>query len=163
MVPEATIKSRTAGRVRFAIQARRGDAAYFTKIERVLGESLAYRRIAVSALTGSLVMEDNALELDRVLAVAAERHLFAVPSAVPTVQPMAHRAAVSIRGANRTIQNLSGGVLDLPGTIILALLSYGLWELATGRFRRPPWYTAFWYAFGLFTKTIVDEMNRDAG
>jgi hypothetical protein len=52
-------------------------------------------------------------------------------------------------------------VLDLPGMIFLSLLAVGLWELAIGNFKRPPWYTAFWYAFGLFSKAIFDELKSE--
>jgi hypothetical protein len=64
--------------------------------------------------------------------------------------------------ANHQVKALSGGELDLSGIIFIALLGFGLWELAIGNFKRPPWYTAFWSAFRLFSKTIIDELNRNA-
>jgi hypothetical protein len=32
-------------------------------------------------------------------------------------------------------------------------------EIMRGNFRMPPWYTAFWYAFGLFTKSMLDRTD----
>jgi hypothetical protein len=85
------------------------------------------------------------------------------PSVPPTLtpKPFVKRIVDPVRDANRSIHVLSGGVVDLPGIIFLLLLASGLWELAIGNFKRPPWYTALWYAFGLFSKTLFDELNQE--
>lgn len=163
MIPEATIKHYVGGRLRLQIPSRKGDADYFEKIAGRLKEALAYQRIAASALTGSLLVEDAAFDLEALRTVAEDRALFSIRAsdALP-IQPLARRIASPIRGANRRLNEISGGVLDLPGVIFLSLLAFGLWELAIGNFKRPPWYTAFWYAFGLFSKTIFDELKSES-
>jgi hypothetical protein len=47
--------------------------------------------------------------------------------------------------------------VDLPGMVFLSALLIGLYELARGNFRPPPWYTAFWYAFGVYSKSLMDR------
>lgn len=161
MIPEASIKHRIAGRLRLQIESRKGDSTYFEKVESRLIEVLSYHKIAASALTGSLVIEDDALDVEKVRVAAGDHQLFSISSAVLPPRPLAKRIVDPIRGANRRIDELSGGVLDLPGIVFLFLLAFGLLELVRGNFRRPPWYTAFWYAFGIFSKTIFDELNSD--
>jgi hypothetical protein len=148
--------------LRLQIRSRRGDAGYFEKVAGRLKEALPSHRIAASALTGSLLIEDEAVDWD-VLKTAAEDHaLFSIRAsdALPR-QSLAGRIAVPVRGANRRLISLSDGLLDLPGLVFLSLLAFGLWELAIGNFKRPPWYTAFWYSFGLFSKTLIDELKRE--
>lgn len=46
---------------------------------------------------------------------------------------------------------------DLPGMAFLTLLGVGIYQLVRGNFAAPPWYTAFWYAMGIFTKSIMEK------
>lgn len=161
MVPVATIKHRLEGRLRLQILSRKGDTAYFAMAASRLKAVLPYRIIATSALTGSLLIEDEACDLDAVRNAADAQGLFSIRAAALPTQSLAQRIVLPISGANRRLNELSGGVLDLPGMIFLSLLAFGLWELAIGNFKRPPWYTAFWYAFGLFSKAIFDELKSE--
>jgi hypothetical protein len=161
MLPVATIKQCLEGRLRLQIQSRKGDAAYFEQVASRLKSALAYRSIAASALTGSLLIEDEACDLEAVRSAADAQGLFTIRAAAMPTQSLAQRIVIPIRGANRHLTEISGGVLDLPGMIFLSLLAVGLWELAIGNFKRLPWYTAIWYAFGLFSKAIFDELKSE--
>jgi len=161
MLPQATIKHSVQGRLRLSISAHKRDSDYFEKVKERLGTALAYQRITASALTGSLLIEDKNLDLDKVTAAAETNQLFSVHSGRLAPKPFAKRIVEPIGATNQLINSMSDGVLDLPGLIILALIGTGLWELARGNFRLPPWYTALWYAFGLFSKTLWDELNRN--
>lgn len=148
--------------MRLKIASRRGDAAYFESIQRHLSETMVCERITVNAVTGSVVMQDAKLDIDTVRTVADENGLFSVASTVIiSPQPVAERVVGPIRNANQAIKSFSGGVIDLPGLFFMTLICLGLFELAVGGFKRPPWYTAFWYAFGVFSKTLLDQL--DAG
>lgn len=52
------------------------------------------------------------------------------------------------------------GRLDMPTIAFLGLLIVGFHQIASGKFRSPPWYTAFWYAFGVFSKSIADRAKE---
>jgi hypothetical protein len=161
MLPQATIKHRLQGRLRLCISAHKGDKNYFKRVEERLGEKLAYQRILASATTGSLLIEDDNLDLDTVTAAAEAYQLFFVHKDRVTPKPFAKRIVEPLSCTNQIIKSMSDGVLDLPGMIFLTLIGTGLWELVRGNFKFPPWYTALWYAFGLFSKTLWDELNRD--
>jgi hypothetical protein len=51
----------------------------------------------------------------------------------------------------------TGGWLDLPGMAFLLLLGIGIYQIRRGNIGLPPWYTAFWYAFGVYTKSLVEK------
>jgi hypothetical protein len=42
----------------------------------------------------------------------------------------------------------------------MGLLGTGIYQIVRGNFGAPPWYTAFWYAFGVFTKSLIDKGGR---
>ena len=52
------------------------------------------------------------------------------------------------------------GKIDLPSGIFFALLGTGIYQLARGRFIIPPWYTAFWYAFGLVSMYVIEKAAK---
>ncbi|MDX9786520.1 MAG: hypothetical protein RBT11_07080 [Desulfobacterales bacterium] len=160
MLPEATIKHSLRRRLRLQVMSKRGDSAYFEKVENWLKEALSSSTITVSALTGCLVIENDSVNIEAVRSIASQRQLFLITPGTPAPKKLAERIAAPIRKVNCGINVLSDGALDLPGALFLLLLIFGVWELAIGNFRRPPWYTAFWYAFGLFSKSLYDELNR---
>lgn len=147
--------------MRLKIASRRGDAAYFESIRSHLKEKMACDRIAVNAVTGSVMIEDAGLDIDKVRTVADENGLFSIATTVASPLPVAKRVVSPIHNANQAIKSFSDGVIDLPGILFLALICLGLFELARVGFKRPPWYTAFWYAFGVFSKTLLDELDSD--
>jgi hypothetical protein len=161
MTPEALVRSCLPGRIRFQIRSQKGNLKYFQNVEECFKASLPEHQITVSTLTGSLLIQHTALDFNEINAVADRNQLFSIRSESAPAIPLARRIAIPIRDANRQLHTVSGGVLDLSGAIFLALLAFGIWELAIGNFKRPPWYTALWYAFGMFSKTIVDELRSD--
>ena len=45
--------------------------------------------------------------------------------------------------------------MDLAGILLLFLLIAGMTEILRGKIQMPPWYTAFWYAFGIYKLASV--------
>jgi hypothetical protein len=68
-----------------------------------------------------------------------------------------HSLVQPVAGVDRSLRAVSGGKVDLPSAIFLALLGTGIYELVRGRFSAPPWYTAFWYAFGLVSMYVIEK------
>ncbi len=161
MLPEAITRSHLPGRIRLQIRSQKGRPAYFQNVEKCLATSLPGQQVTASALTGSVLIQGPPLDANALTAAADRHRLFSLRLEDEPVLPLAKRVTHPIRSANRHIRNISDGVLDLSGVIFLGLLAFGMWELAIGNFRRPPWYTALWYAFGLFSKTIMDELRAD--
>lgn len=147
--------------MRLHIPSRKGDSAYFEKVKHHLKEVLSYQCISTSPLTGCIVIEDSDVDEEKLRDVADRYQLFKVVTNMPAPAPMAKRFTAPIGRANRSITEFSGGTVDLPGILFLILLAFGMWELAIGNFKRPPWYTAFWYAFGLVSRSLYDELNSE--
>ena len=113
--------------------------------------------------TGSVLFVGKDLDLD-VIRVAAEKGgLFTVkePASDPATLP--RKAVQPIGVASEAVERLTGGSLDLPGALFFSLLGVGAYQILRGNFAAPPWYTAFWYAFGVFTKQLVDHGENGDG
>ena len=62
---------------------------------------------------------------------------------------------------NDRVREVTGEGFDLPGLALLALVVSGVYQIARGNFTAPAWYTAFWYALGLFGKSSAGSGKEE--
>jgi hypothetical protein len=158
--PEAIVVHSSTARFRIRIPDCRGDLPYFSEVRKAALKA-PFELICANATTGSILFTGPQTTLDAVAAFGSDNGLYAIKSTLP-VTNLANRISNPLDSCNRGIKNLSFGQLDLPGALIILLLFVAIYEIARGRFRTPPWYTAFWYAFGLFTKAVINRETDDA-
>jgi hypothetical protein len=157
MVPLAAITHLTADRLRIRIASRRGDPTYFAVTEEKLSEAFAGLSATGNALTGTILITGERLDIDAIVDFSRSKKLFIVKSISANAPSMALSVTAPLHSANRRIEQMSGGRIDLPGAMFFALLGFGIIELIRGNWRTPPWYTALWYAFGLYSKSLIDS------
>jgi len=163
MLPEAHIQHSAEQRVRLRIPSKKGDAAFFSEARKKLSKLQPPDTIEVNPLTGSILLCREAVDIDRVSAFAEENDLFSVIQRGRSATPLAQKIADPFVAVSRFIDRLSGGELDLATVLFLSMLGVGFYEILKGNFRRPPWYTAFWYAFGFLSKSILDRPQSGSG
>jgi hypothetical protein len=156
-LPEARLSHFSKGRLRLRINAKRGDDDFFQHAREALKSQYGDNSIEVNPVTASLLIVDDRVSPDSVALVARESELF-VLHREPETHPKAFYSIINpIKAADDQLQRFSGGGLDIATAVFLALLVHGIIEIIRGNFKTPPWYTAFWYAFGLFTKTLMEK------
>lgn len=160
MLPEAYVQHQTGQRVRLRIPAKKGDAAFFSDLQSKLTALPSAARIEMNPLTGSLLLCRDPIDIDGFSAFTEANQLFSVKRGRPSA-PFAQKVAEPIGHMSRIIDRLSGGKADLPAVIFLSLLGFGFYEILRGNFKAPPWYTAFWYAFGVFSKSMLDRTKSE--
>jgi hypothetical protein len=162
MLPQAFIIHQVARqRVRVKIPSRKGDSPYFAGLTDSLEKFQGGIRSVVNPLTGSVLVTGDPLDLSELAEFAESEKLFSLRSeAVPSV-PLAQKVLAPIAGADGLVREITRGSLSLPEALFLSLLAFGLFEIARGNFRSPPWYTAFWYAFGILTKSMIDRAAEE--
>ncbi|MGD9251026.1 MAG: hypothetical protein PVG19_07365 [Desulfobacterales bacterium] len=154
-LPQAFVVHSSPERIRIRIPRCRRDLKYFSTVRKAaLNAPIEFIRI--NALTASILFKGNKATAEAVAEFGEGNRLFAITSGMPAPS-MAKRIAAPLTACDRSLKSISAGQVDLPGTLFILLLFTALYEIARGRFRTPPWYTAFWYAFGLFTKALIDR------
>jgi len=157
MFPEALIAHQIHNRIRLKIPACKGDMSFFADVCAKLVGLKQFEHVESNVTTGSVLLVKEGLDVHQLAHVAAEEKLFhLIPEETKPV-PLAEKVIVPMKVLSHEIRDFTGGELDLPGTIFVGLLIFGVYELARGNFMAPPWYTAFWYSFGIFTKSILDR------
>jgi hypothetical protein len=157
MLPEAHLGHRTANRLRIRVPSQKGNPSYFSELKDAFSRYRKFEHLEVNPHTGSFLLIDENLDVGAVVKYAEEKSLFTVQKSKKNPEPLSQRLAKPVRDLSASLDRFTGGELDLPGMAFLALLSAGVYQILKGNFRSPPWYTAFWYALGIFTKSIIDK------
>jgi hypothetical protein len=158
-LPRASVCSRSPDRLRIRIDSRKGDPEFFRGVVENLSTSRAFRRLEANALTGSVLLVGEDLTIEAIADHARARRLFdlAADRSDEQALPLLSRVVPPVQAADRKLLDLTGGRVDLPSGIFLALVLAGVYQIIRGQFRVPPWYTAFWYAFGLLSMFVVKK------
>lgn len=128
------------------------------------GPALPERRPALrhthdQNLTGSLLFKGAAADLEKLSSFAREHRLFELRDACTSPVPFSKDLGDRLQGFSKRIRDVSGGEFDLPSLVFLALTANGIYQVARGNVTAPPWYTAFWYAMGIFSKNLASPTS----
>ena len=159
-LPLASICHQSVDRLRIKVASRKGDAGYFAKVVKGLSGLRKLKHLAANPLTGSVLLIGENLDAVEIAAYARERELFQMTTAEPTSLMLMHRMVQPVASIDRSLRTITGGKIDLPSGIFFALIGTGIYQLARGRFIVPPWYTAFWYAFGLVSMYVIEKAAK---
>jgi hypothetical protein len=151
MPPEAYISHQTTGRVRIKVPSRKRDAGYFGRLQNEFTRLHGIQNVEVNPTTGSVLLA-TAEPTWEIAAFAKEEDLFLL--APPHGGALYGRVLDAFRSLNAGTLNLSSGELDISSLIFLTLVGTGIYQLSVGNVTTPPWYTAFWYALGVMSKSI---------
>lgn len=165
ILPKARVSHQSRKRLRIRIPSERGNEAYFARLREVLAGHQGVEAVEINRLTGSVLLLGDGLDPQAVRAVGQEKGLFGIEATGnPGRNPPSHLPGVAVKplqGLQNGMDQLTGGNLNLSGLIFFALLGTGVHQILRGNFTAPPWYTAFWYAFGVFTKQLVDKAGQN--
>lgn len=156
-LPTGRIVHQSRNRLRVRIPAMRGNTAFFARTIQQFERREELAPAAFNPASASLLFTGAAASSEAVAAFAEQADLFVLNTTPERPVPLARRVAEPIRVVDHTIRIRSEGILDLPGFFFILLLFFGIFELVRGNFRTPPWYTLFWYAFGVFSKSVADH------
>jgi hypothetical protein len=146
-------------RVRLRLEDGRRRGVDFESMATSLEQRLPGVAVRCRPVTGSIVVSGPPASIEKVGVVAEKAGLFRVQAPTPAL-PLAVQMTRPVGKLSAFLEKATRGNVDLPGMVFLSALLLGLYELARGNFRTPPWYTAFWYAFGVYSKTLMDRRTE---
>jgi Heavy metal associated domain 2 len=162
MPPEAQICHSSENRVRIRIPSKKGEAEYFKSLRDKFLTLKKFEAVEVNPVTGSVLFAGAHADISNIITAGESEGFFSVKKEVEVRPvPVSRRLAQPLQEASAFLTRSSGGLLDLPGLAFILLLGIGAYQVLRGNLRSPPWYTAFWYAFGVFTKSVADMASKD--
>lgn len=162
-LPEARLCHLSPGRMRIRIDRRRGDGAFLQRSAEEMTRHFGYQSVVANPITASILIDDRRVSPAEVAAFARETALFNLDLAPRQSRGGVRNVISPIKTFDANLRRITGGSLDVPSAVFAALVVSGVIEILRGNFKTPPWYTAFWYAFGVFTKTLMDSSEASQG
>ena len=159
MIPDAHVSHGMARRLRIKIPSKRGDVSYFSTLQERLSGCPGVGEIRVNPQTGSALIFYEC-EKKTLAEFAREKDLFLLRRSTPGRKTLFGNVADTFQAYNQDIKKLTGGEVDIPSLVFVSLLISGIWQIARGNLAMPAWYTAFYYALGVFTRAQVDEWDE---
>lgn len=132
MLPTGYVAHRTGDRVRLRIPARKGDAAYFARIERELAACGRVGYVEANPLTASILLHYSGTD-DDLRRDAVDLGLFTVEELPPAANPVLSAAAARIDQFDRTIQRASNGSFDLLEVAFVGLVGASIVQALRGQ------------------------------
>jgi Heavy metal associated domain 2 len=156
-LPEAYISHRSPGRLRIRIPSRRGDVGYFDEMQKGLSRLRKFKQLEMNPVTGGVLFIDEFTEASAIGEYAREQGLFDLKLEPTESAPLMQTVAAPVARIDELMKGLTRGRIDLASSLFLTLVGFGIYEIARGKLTTPPWYTAFWYALGLFSMYVIDK------
>lgn len=159
MVPEAYVSHRAPRRLRIKIPSKKGNSSFFSTLLDRLAKCPGVEEVKVNPQIGSVLILYTG-DTKAVTEFAKKSDLFHLKPARPPRKTFFVNVADTFRAYDKDLKKISGGELDIPSLVFVSLLISGVWQIARGNLGMPAWYTAFYYALGVFTRIQVDEPDE---
>ncbi len=159
MIPDAHVSHGIASRLRIKIPSKKGDVAYFSTLQERLPNCPGVGEIKVNPQTGSALICYEC-EKKALAEFAKKNDLFLLRRSTPRRKTLFGHVADTFQGYNKSLKKVTGGEVDIPSLVFVSLVISGIWQIARGNVLMPAWYTAFYYALGVFTRAQVDEWDE---
>ncbi len=160
MLPIAQVAHVTDNRLRIRIPSMKGKLWYFERLTKNLDARGDVKEVWTNPSVGSALIVHEA-RLEDLVEHASTAGLFSLSAKGPTPKTLYDEVASVFKGWNRNLKSFTGGRVDIPSLVFLVLVLSGLYQIMRGRFTAPAWYTAFWYALGVFSKGQIEDWDSE--
>ncbi len=151
----ADVVHRTSTRVRVKLRDKVRDPVFYEQVAHSIAGVEGVESVQANPLTGSLLFKGTDLDAHRIAAALVQQTPLRFEAA-PALHPV-QRAVHPFVTLSHKLKGMTGGEVGLTEAGFLALLAVGVFQILRGNITAPPWYTAFWYAFGVFSKALVEK------
>jgi len=151
-LPDAFLSHKISGRARLKIPSRKGDFHYFEFLKEQLSKCSGIETMEVNPVSGSILIV-HASDIEKIAEYARNRNIFNLKNNRPYPANLHHTVSKTFKDINGKIKGITGGDMDIAGAAFLIFLGLGIYQISRGNLIAPAWYTAFWYALSMFSKS----------
>ena len=159
MIREAFVCHRAGRRMRLRIPSAKGNVVYFKTLEEALRKCPEVDEVSTNPTTASVLILSDHHSSSGIREFAKREGLFQVQRRMSSAKSLVTNVTNAFEKYDKLIKRYTGDELDIPTVVFLALLVSGIMQIARGNVVAPAWYTAFYYALGIFTR--VNEAQRE--
>ncbi len=163
-ISEAIISHALPTRLRIKIPSRKRDAAYFAAVAESLSGCPGVLGIETNSGIGSILVHYSG-DVKTLAAFARAKDLFLIKVRKRQRRSVMGDMAATFRTYDNQLMKMTGGELDIGSLVFLSLVISGVYQILRGNLTTPAWYTAFYFALGVFTHShtrsyAIDEYDE---
>jgi hypothetical protein len=151
-LPDGYVQHRTAGRLRVRVPSRKGDLNYFSGVSDCFAECEGVEQVDINPNTGSVLLLHRTDE-ETLAGYARTHELFDMKEQERSATSFHRQIGESLSGLNSQIKGFTGAGMDLWDVTFVGLLGSGVYQILRGNMTAIPWYSALWYALGVYSKS----------
>ncbi len=159
MIPEAQVSHQMSYRIRIKIPSKKGNDSYFSNLKETLSKYPGVTSVVISPERGSVLILHEC-DVKELFAYAKNKGLFVQKVFSEKRKSVFNSIAGMFQNYNYRLRLFTNGALDIPSLVFLSLVASGMYQIARGKLSAPAWYTAFYYALGVFTRARVEEFDE---
>ncbi len=159
MIPEAFVCHHAGRRMRIRIPSAKGNVRYFETLEEALRNFPEVEEVSINPTTASVLILSEHHSYGGIKKFAKKEGLFHLQRPRSPAKTLLTNVTRTFEAYDKRLKRFSGNELDIPSMVFLALLVSGIIQIARGNLVAPAWYTAFYYALGIFTR--VHEAHKE--
>ena len=159
-IPEAFVSHQTPGRVRIKIPSKKENESYFSGLRKAFSQLEGLESVRLNPVTSSALFVGSNVDAAWVARHGEKTGIFRLIEKIPQGAVLPRQIIEPLRSLNKSFGKLTSGEIDFAGILFLTLLVVGALQILRGHFKSMPWYTAYWYAFGIF-RSLIDSKNKN--
>jgi hypothetical protein len=160
-LPVAHQRHVTKHRLRIGVPGKKADGSFFHRVEAAFADCPGVTHTRGNPLTESILFE-HSTTVSEIAKFAVRKGLFVLKRPSSSRGSLFNAVAETFEQWNESLKKSSGGDLDIPSVVFLSLVASGFYQLLRGNITIPAWYTAFYYAAGVFPKAKVEAPDEGA-
>ncbi len=142
------------GRIRFLIPMLEAqDSKVIDAVKNELSELPEIKEVDINSVTGTLVLQYNAEEIDAAIVCGILLKLLGLEDVLDAQPQSLAQKELSLIGTslNRQVYNSSAGVLDLTSSLAITLFLLGMYKIIIQKERTTPGgFSLLWWAYVIF-------------
>jgi len=153
----ADVVHQTSSRVRIKMKEKVKDPAFYGHVQESVADIPGVAAVRANPVTGSILFTGTNLNAETLMEALARKTPLRFEA--PPVRHPVQKAILPFLTLDQKFKRMTSGEVGLTEAGFLALLTIGVIQILRGNITAPPWYTAFWYAFGVFSKALVEKYS----
>jgi hypothetical protein len=138
---------------------KKGDESYFADLSDRLSNCPGVEAVTTNPYTSSVLVVHDC-QAEDIASFARHEGLFSLKRVTGRRTSLLQEVARTFQQYNRSLKKITGGELDISSLIFLSLVVSGVWQIARGNLTMPAWYTAFYYALGVYSGAQVEAFDE---
>ncbi len=156
----AFLRHKLDGRVRIKIPSKKKNVSYFLVLKEHIYQCRGVKSVNINPTTGSVLIHFTNFE--ELIIFLNKSNLLILKDNQNAPLEFYETVSSTFSELDKLMLKVTGGKINLGSLAFLYLAIAGIYQVSIGNLAAPAWYTAFWYAWNVFSKSQKNLENNSS-